>query len=207
MIAGYWMVGFHLVPSPPSVCPLPPALKLAFRCPFCALSLVFIVSLQNREGTLFYFPGPGIHSLLYASFPQRIIMFWNWKWPQMGKTGKVQIFTEPLMCARPWTRAFFFFFAFNPHNKSVKQIVLHLILQMRKLRSREVKRQVQGCTEWLLTKELPFPLLQAHPASMPQLVFEDFLGCFKLERYTSYRKQETKKSITFFVFWNRRQLS
>ena len=49
------MVGFHLVPSPPSVCPLPPALKLAFRCPFCALSLVFIVSLQNREGTLFYF--------------------------------------------------------------------------------------------------------------------------------------------------------
>ena len=56
-----------------------------------------------------------------------------------------------------------YFFAFNPHNKSVKQVVLHLILQMRKLRPREVKRQVQGCIQWLLTKELPFPLLQAHP--------------------------------------------
>lgn len=156
-----------------SLSPAPrPPLKLAFPCPFCALSLVFIVSLRSREGTLF--SRPCIHSLLYASFPQRIIMFWNWKWPQMGKTGKVQVFTEPLRCARPEPGLFFFFFAFNPHNKSVKQVVLHLILQMRKLRSREVKGQVQGCTEWLLTKELPFPLLQAHPPPCLSLCLRTF---------------------------------
>ena len=28
-----------------------------------------------RVGKALYFPGPGIHSLLYAYFPQRIIMF------------------------------------------------------------------------------------------------------------------------------------
>ena len=175
MIAGYWMVVFHLVPSPPSLCPLPPArlsswLFLVHFVP-CPWFLLF----PYRVGKALYFPGPGIHSLLYAYFPQRIIMFWNWKWPQMGKTGKVQVFTEPLMCARPLTRAFFFFFfAFNPHNKSVKQVVLHLILQMRKLRSREVKRQVQGCTEWLLTKEVPFPLLQAPPLPYLSLSLRTF---------------------------------
>ena len=88
------------------------------------------------------------------------------------------------------------FFAFNPHNMSAKQVVLHLILQMRKLRSREVKRQAQGHTEWLLTKELPSPYSKPTVPSMPQLVFADFLGRFKLGRYKSHR-EEGKKSITF----------
>lgn len=90
------------------------------------------------------------------------MVFWNGKWPQKWKVGKVPIFTEPLIRARLWTRCVHF--AFNPHNTCTKQVVLHLILQMRKLSSREVKRQAQGHTEWCLTKE-PIPLLQA--PSMP----------------------------------------
>lgn len=199
MIAGYWMVVFHLVPSPPSLCPLPPArlsswLFLVHFVP-CPWFLLF----PYRVGKALYFPGPGIHSLLYAAFPQRIIMFWNWKWPQMGKTGKVQVFTEPLMCARPWTRAFFFFCIYSSQQVcEAGSITSHFTDEKTEIQRGET---TSSRLYWMVTdKGSPIPPSPSPTPSMPQFVFEDFLGCFKLGRYTSYREQGAKKKYNYFCF-------